>query len=41
MPDVKLHDMKLTDMKFAKHDEYRMKIDYITVQCVFSRIKTT
>ena len=44
MPDMKLQDMKLTDQiaghentghEFARHDKYRMKIDYITLECAF------
>jgi len=35
LQDMKLQDMKIQDMNFARHDKYRMKIDYITLQCAF------
>lgn len=41
---MKLQDMNLTDKntgyEFARHDQYRMKIDYITLECAFLNFKS-
>jgi len=40
MPDINLTDVKLTDMKLEDQILYRLKINYITMQCTIL-FKTT